>query len=175
MPLAERMREVLRGARRMHVGVAYAKTSGVSNLLRFSPPAGSRAVVGLRFECGLTEPHHRGLYRRRDTLDGKPLSAVTALGRGPGGVDPRRLREAWWRARGRGADAAHGEQSRALPQGPRDPIAVGCDADERLGGRVAGRMMFLRRVVPGRCLVSSVATTTDADIIGRVDTRKLLC
>jgi hypothetical protein len=48
------MREVLRGARRMHVGVAYAKTSGVSQLLRSSPPSGSRAVVGLGF--GITDP-----------------------------------------------------------------------------------------------------------------------
>jgi HKD family nuclease len=53
-PLADRMALAVSGARRLHVGVAYAKTSGVSQLLRTSPPRGGRAVVGLGF--GLTDP-----------------------------------------------------------------------------------------------------------------------
>lgn len=52
--LAERMGAAFAGATRAHVGVAYAKASGVANLLRLDPPRGSRAVVGLGF--GLTDP-----------------------------------------------------------------------------------------------------------------------
>ena len=52
--LAERMTAACAGATRLHVGVAYAKSSGVSHLLRLQPPQGSRAVVGLGF--GLTDP-----------------------------------------------------------------------------------------------------------------------
>lgn len=49
----ERVGLAMRGAERLDIGVAYAKTSGVSRLLRHDPPRG-RAVVGLGF--GITDP-----------------------------------------------------------------------------------------------------------------------
>lgn len=78
-PLADRMQAALHGATRIHVGVAYAKTSGVSHLLRIGPPAGSRAVVGLGF--GVTDPQaveqldHAGLDVRV-VADGSALSSA---------------------------------------------------------------------------------------------------
>ncbi len=77
-PLEERMRAAFEGATRAHLGVAYAKTSGVSRLLRLRPPDGSRAVVGLGF--GVTDPQaveqleHAGLDVRV-VADGSALSA----------------------------------------------------------------------------------------------------
>lgn len=53
-PLEQRIGAAFSGATRAHVGVAYAKTSGVSRLLRLRPPTGSRVVVGLGF--GITDP-----------------------------------------------------------------------------------------------------------------------
>ncbi|MBY5162084.1 phospholipase D family protein [Salsipaludibacter albus] len=66
------------GSTRAHLGVAYAKTSGVSRLLRLGPPSGSRAVVGLGF--GVTDPQaveqleHAG-FDVRVVPDGSALSA----------------------------------------------------------------------------------------------------
>ena len=53
-PLGDRLAVALDGARRLEFAVAYAKTSGVTRLLRWGIPAGSRAVVGLGF--GLSDP-----------------------------------------------------------------------------------------------------------------------
>lgn len=52
--LQERMRDALRGARRLHIAAAYVKASGSSKLLQLDPPRGSRAVVGLGF--GISDP-----------------------------------------------------------------------------------------------------------------------
>jgi HKD family nuclease len=52
--LLDRMAQVLRGARRLDVAAAYAKSSGTSQLVRLGLPPGSRAVVGLGF--GITDP-----------------------------------------------------------------------------------------------------------------------
>lgn len=52
--LGDRIAVAAEDARRFHVGVAYAKSSGVTHLLRLEPPSGSRIVVGLGF--GLTDP-----------------------------------------------------------------------------------------------------------------------
>lgn len=77
-PFEDRMRAAFEGATGAHLGVAYAKTSGVSRLLRLGPPAGSRAVVGLGF--GVTDPQaveqleHAGLDVRV-VPDGSALSA----------------------------------------------------------------------------------------------------
>lgn len=54
-PLGERLGEALRSARGFDLAVAYAKSSGVGELLRSDVPRPSRAVVGLGF--GLTDPH----------------------------------------------------------------------------------------------------------------------
>lgn len=51
--LADRFAQSVAGATRVHVGVAYAKSSGVARLLDIGVPRGSRAVVGLGF--GLTD------------------------------------------------------------------------------------------------------------------------
>lgn len=78
-PLEERMRAAFDGATAAHLGVAYAKTSGVSRLLRLRPPARSRAVVGLGF--GITDPRgieqleHAG-FDVRVVPDGSALSAT---------------------------------------------------------------------------------------------------
>lgn len=77
-PLEQRMAEAFAGATRAHLGVAYAKTSGVSRLLRLQPPGGSRVVVGLGF--GITDPQaveqmeHAGLHVRV-VPDGSALAA----------------------------------------------------------------------------------------------------
>lgn len=52
--LASRFARAAKGSSRMHLGVAYAKSSGVVQLLGTAVPTGSRAVVGLGF--GLTDP-----------------------------------------------------------------------------------------------------------------------
>jgi HKD family nuclease len=52
--LADRFARSLENARRVHIGVAYAKSSGVASLLGAGLPPASRAVVGLGF--GLTDP-----------------------------------------------------------------------------------------------------------------------
>lgn len=52
--LADRFVRSLDDAQRVHIGVAYAKSSGVASLLRVGLPPGSRAVIGLGF--GLTDP-----------------------------------------------------------------------------------------------------------------------
>jgi HKD family nuclease len=52
--LIDRFARSLESARRVHIGVAYAKSSGVASLLRSGLPPGSRAVIGLGF--GLTDP-----------------------------------------------------------------------------------------------------------------------
>lgn len=77
-PLEQRIGVALSGATRAHLGVAYAKTSGVSRLLRLGPPMRSRAVVGLGF--GITDPQaveqmeHAGLDVRV-VPDGSALAA----------------------------------------------------------------------------------------------------
>lgn len=53
-PLHERMASAFEGATRAHLGVAYAKTTGASRLLRLRPPTASRVVVGMCF--GITYP-----------------------------------------------------------------------------------------------------------------------
>lgn len=53
-PLAERMSEAINGSRRLHLAAAYAKSSGVGELLGLDPPKSSRMVLGLGF--GLTDP-----------------------------------------------------------------------------------------------------------------------
>jgi HKD family nuclease len=53
-PLAERMRAAVAGCHRLHLAAAYAKSSGVGELLQLDPPKSSRIVLGLGF--GLTDP-----------------------------------------------------------------------------------------------------------------------
>ena len=53
-PLAERMSEAIKGSRRLHLAAAYAKSSGVGELLALDLPKSSRMVLGLGF--GLTDP-----------------------------------------------------------------------------------------------------------------------
>jgi HKD family nuclease len=53
-PLVNRLWEAMRGARRLDVAVAYAKSSGVGHFLKIAPKSRNRAVVGLGF--GLTDP-----------------------------------------------------------------------------------------------------------------------
>lgn len=52
--LADRMAVSFEGATALHLGVAYAKSSGVAQLLALDPPRRGRAVVGLGF--GVTDP-----------------------------------------------------------------------------------------------------------------------
>lgn len=77
-PLDERMASAFDGATRAHLGVAYAKTSGVSRLLRLRPPTASRVVVGLGF--GITDPQaveqlEHAEMEVRVVADGSALSA----------------------------------------------------------------------------------------------------
>jgi HKD family nuclease len=77
-PLEERIGAAFAGATGAHLGIAYAKTSGVSRLLRLRPPTGSRVVAGLGF--GITDPQaieqleHAGL-EVRVVPDGSVLGA----------------------------------------------------------------------------------------------------
>jgi HKD family nuclease len=77
-PLEERIGAALAGATRAHLGIAFAKTSGVSRQLRLRPAERSRVVAGLGF--GITDPQaverleHAGM-EVRVVPDGSALGA----------------------------------------------------------------------------------------------------
>jgi hypothetical protein len=50
----DRMAQAQRGARRLDVAAAYAKSPATSRLMRLGLPPGGRAVVGVHF--GITDP-----------------------------------------------------------------------------------------------------------------------